>query len=98
MLVLTRKSEESVIIGNNIEVKVLSVRGDQVSIGFSAPDDVSIYRKEVYDAIQRENLQAVKHANQDMSWLQDKLTNVFGKSTTNNEPQERGGVRESVKR
>jgi len=97
MLVLTRKSEESVIIGNNIEVKVLAVRGDQVSIGFSAPDDVSIYRKEVYDAIQRENLQAVKHANQDMSWLQDKLTNVFGKATVN-QPQERGDVKESVKK
>lgn len=93
MLVLTRKSEESVIIGNNIEVKVLAVRGDQVSIGFSAPDDVSIYRKEVYDAIQRENLQAVKHANQDMSWLQDKLTNVFGKATVHHQTQERGDVK-----
>lgn len=98
MLVLTRKSEESVIIGNNIEVKVLAVRGDQVSIGFSAPDDVSIYRKEVYDAIQKENLQAVKHANQDMSWLQDKLSNVFGKPTANHQPQERGDVQESIKK
>ena len=58
MLILTRKSDESVIIANNIEVKILSVRGDQVSIGFSAPREVSIYRKEVYDAIQQENRQA----------------------------------------
>ena len=98
MLVLTRKSEESVIIGNNIEVKVLAVRGDQVSIGFSAPDDVSIYRKEVYDAIQKENLQAVKHANQDMSWLQDKLSNVFGKQTATTKPHERGDVKETIDR
>jgi len=82
MLVLTRKSEESVIIGNNIEVKVLAVRGDQVSIGFSAPDEISIYRKEVYDAIQRENLEAVKSSGQDMSWLQDKLSNVFNQTNT----------------
>lgn len=97
MLVLTRKSEESVIIGNNIEVKVLAVRGEQVSIGFSAPDDVSIYRKEVYDAIQKENLEAVKHAHQDISWLQDKLSNVFGKQNTNHKPQERGDVSTTAK-
>ncbi len=89
MLVLTRKSEESVIIGNNIEVKVLAVRGDQVSIGFNAPDEVSIYRKEVYDAIQRENLEAVKSVNQDMSWLQDKLSNVFNQA---NQPKKQGGA------
>ncbi len=98
MLVLTRKSEESVIIGNNIEVKVLAVRGEQVSIGFNAPDDVSIYRKEVYDAIQKENLEAVKHAHQDISWLQDKLSNVFGKqNNTSHKPQERGDVSTSKK-
>jgi carbon storage regulator len=58
MLVLTRKSEESVIIGNDIEIKVLGIRGDQVSLGFRAPGEVSIYRKEVYEAIQEENRQA----------------------------------------
>ena len=81
MLVLTRKSEESVMIGNNIEIKVLAVRGDQVSIGFSAPDEISIYRKEVYEAIQRENLQAVKHSEQDMSWFTEKFSTVFGRAT-----------------
>ena len=55
MLVLSRKSEESVILAGNIEVKVLSVHGDQVSIGFDAPSNVSIYRKEIYDAIAAEN-------------------------------------------
>ncbi len=58
MLILTRKSEESVVIGNNIEVKILAVRGDQVSLGFSAPREVSIYRKEVFEAIMQENRQA----------------------------------------
>ena len=58
MLILTRKSDESVIIANNIEIKVLSVRGDQVSLGFSAPREVAIYRKEVFDAILEENRQA----------------------------------------
>ena len=63
MLVLTRKSEESVIISSMIEVKVLSVHGDQVSLGFNAPEHVSIYRKEVYEAIQEANRQAVRHGN-----------------------------------
>lgn len=58
MLILTRKSDESVVIGNNIEVKILAVRGDQVSIGFSAPREIAIYRKEVYEAILQENKQA----------------------------------------
>ena len=59
MLVLTRKSNESVILGDDIEVKVLDVRGDQVSLGFSAPAEISINRKEVYEAILAANKEAV---------------------------------------
>lgn len=58
MLVLTRKSNESVILGDNIEVKVLSIRGDQVSLGFCAPREMSINRKEIHEAIQAENRSA----------------------------------------
>lgn len=59
MLVLTRKSDESVMVGSTIEVKVLAVKGDQVSLGFQAPRQISIHRKEVYVAIQQENKAAV---------------------------------------
>ncbi|MBN2162804.1 MAG: carbon storage regulator CsrA [Pontiellaceae bacterium] len=59
MLVLTRKSDESVILGDNIEVKVLAVRGEQVSLGFTAPADMRIHRKEVYEAIMAANREAV---------------------------------------
>ena len=65
MLVLTRKSNESVIIGENIEVKVLAVHGDQVSLGFNAPRTMAINRKEVFEAIQKENRSAA--ANQGAS-------------------------------
>lgn len=58
MLVLTRKSDESVILGDNIEVKVLAVRGEQVSLGFSAPIEMRINRKEVYEAILAANREA----------------------------------------
>ena len=58
MLILTRKSNESIIIGNNIEVRILDLRGDQVSLGFTAPRTISIHRKEIFEAIQQENKQA----------------------------------------
>jgi carbon storage regulator len=69
-LVLTRKSDESVILGDNIEVKVLGVRGDQVSLGFSAPMEMSINRKEVYEAILAENKEAVGKPNASLGALQ----------------------------
>lgn len=58
MLVLSRKSDESIRIGDEIEVTVIEVRGDVVKLGISAPKSVSVYRKEIYDAIQRENVAA----------------------------------------
>lgn len=55
MLALTRKKGESLVIGNNVQVTVLDVRGDQVKIGIDAPREVAVYRKEVYLQIQKEN-------------------------------------------
>ena len=60
MLILTRKTNESIIIGDTIEISVVDIKGDQVKIGIKAPDDVKIYRKEVYDAIQKENAAALR--------------------------------------
>lgn len=58
MLVLSRKEDESIIINDNIEIKIIGVKQDQVKIGIVAPRDVKIYRKEIYDEIQKENLAA----------------------------------------
>jgi len=55
MLILTRKSDESIIIGSNIKVKVLKIQGNQVHIGIDAPKDFSIYREEIFEQIRREN-------------------------------------------
>lgn len=60
MLVLSRKRDESIVIGDNIEITVVDVKGDQVKIGVKAPRAVSVHRKEVYEAIQRENVAAAK--------------------------------------
>ncbi|WFR56806.1 carbon storage regulator CsrA [Anaerocolumna sp. AGMB13025] len=55
MLALTRKLNESIMIGNDIELSILEIKGDQVKIGISAPKSVPIYRKEIYIQIQEAN-------------------------------------------
>jgi carbon storage regulator len=65
MLVLTRKENESIMIGNEIEVKVLDVKDNQVKIGIVAPREVAVHRREVYLAIQAENAQAATAPNVD---------------------------------
>ncbi|MGN9167474.1 carbon storage regulator [Paenibacillus jamilae] len=59
MLVLSRKKGESVVIHNDIVITLLSVEGDNVKIGISAPKDIDIYRKEIFDSIQDNNQNAV---------------------------------------
>lgn len=60
MLVLSRKTNESIIIGENIEILVVEIKGDQVKLGINAPKDVSLFRGEIFDAIQKENREAAK--------------------------------------
>ncbi|MBS1720754.1 MAG: carbon storage regulator CsrA [Armatimonadetes bacterium] len=58
MLVLTRKVGQSIVIGNDIEVVVLEVRGEQVRVGIRAPKNVAVHRKEIFEQIQGENIAA----------------------------------------
>jgi len=58
MLVLSRQTDESIIIGDNIVVTVVDVRGDKVRLGIDAPTEIPVHRQEVYEAIQRENQKA----------------------------------------
>lgn len=60
MLVLTRKVGESIVIGQDIEVTVLEVRGEQVKLGIRAPRSIAVHRKEVYLAIRAENREAAR--------------------------------------
>lgn len=59
MLVLTRKSGEAIQIGEDIEIKVLAIEGDQIKLGIAAPQSVDIYRKEIYIDIEQQNNEAV---------------------------------------
>lgn len=58
MLALTRKKGESIIIGDNVEVTVLSVSGEQVKLGIEAPKEIPVHRYEIYEQIQKENKEA----------------------------------------
>lgn len=59
MLVLSRKKGETIMINDNIEVKILGIEGDQVKLGIVAPKSVKIYRQEVYAQIERQNEEAL---------------------------------------
>ena len=60
MLVLTRKTGEAIQIGDDIEITVVSIKGDQIKLGINAPKNIEIHRKEIYLEIQRENEDASK--------------------------------------
>ena len=60
MLVLSRQKDESIIIGDDIEITIVDVRGDKVRLGINAPKSISVHRKEVYEAIQREKAEKAK--------------------------------------
>ena len=60
MLVLTRKKEEKIIIDDDIEITVVEVEGGKVQLGIEAPQEVEIYREEVYEKVKAENIEATK--------------------------------------
>jgi carbon storage regulator len=69
MLVLSRQRDETIIIGDDIEITVVDIRGDKVRLGVTAPKEISVHRKEVYDAIRRENREAAQVKPEDLSGL-----------------------------
>jgi carbon storage regulator len=73
MLVLSRKIDERIMIGDQIEISVVDIKGDQVKLGISAPSQVKVYRKEVYQAIQKENIEAARVKPSALPTLEDLL-------------------------
>jgi carbon storage regulator len=71
MLVLSRQRDESIIIGDNVVVTIVDIRGDKVRLGIQAPQEIPVHRREVYEAIQRENLHASQLDRKDVSDLRD---------------------------
>ena len=72
MLVLSRQRDETIMIGDDVEITVVDIRGDKVRLGITAPRHIQVHRKEVYDAIKRENQQAANLSPQDVPEVTDK--------------------------
>ena len=68
MLVLSRKKQEVICIGDDIKIMVTDVRGDRVRLGITAPKDLPIYRKEIYDRIQEETKQTLLKFDINVEW------------------------------
>ena len=60
MLVLSRQRDESIMIGDEVEITIVDVRGDKVRLGITAPKHIPVHRREIYDAIQREKAQGAE--------------------------------------
>ena len=67
MLVLSRQRDESIIVGDNVQITIVDIRGDKVRLGIEAPAHISVHRKEVFDAIQRENRKAAGVTSEDLA-------------------------------
>ena len=77
MLVLARRLNESIMIGDDIEVVIIDIKGDQVKLGIKAPRKVTVHRKEIYQEIKQENIAAI-NSDFDPSTLRD-LSDLFKK-------------------
>jgi carbon storage regulator len=70
MLILARRIGESIMIGDQVEISVVDIKGDQVKLGIKAPSSVKVYRREVYSAIQEENRAAAEARPRDLPRLE----------------------------
>ncbi|MFH0911608.1 MAG: carbon storage regulator CsrA [Planctomycetota bacterium] len=69
MLVLSRRKDETIMIGDDVEITIVDIKGDTVRLGINAPRVIPVHRKEVYEAIQRENIAAKEQAVPDADTL-----------------------------
>jgi carbon storage regulator len=83
MLVLSRQRDETIMIGDEIEITVVDIRGDKVRLGINAPRTIQVHRKEVYEAIRRENAEAAQIDIDDLSQAEETLRQRNGHPKSN---------------
>ncbi len=81
MLVLSRQRDESIMIGDDVEIIIVDVRGDKVRLGITAPKSIPVHRREIYDAIQREKSQKKEQEKQQQKQEQEQEKPQASQST-----------------
>ena len=81
MLVLSRKINQSIVIGDNIEIMLVDIRGDQIKLGINAPKTVKIFRKEVYEEVKSQNLEASQSTIEELNILSSFVKNKLENNT-----------------
>lgn len=89
MLVLARRLNESIMIGDNIEVVVIDIKGDQVKLGIKAPKKITVHRKEIYEEIQQENIAAMSSEFKPDTLRE--LSDYFKKKEKENKKEDKNG-------
>lgn len=75
MLVLSRQRDESIMIGDDVEIIIVDVRGDKVRLGITAPKDIPVHRREIYDAIKKEKAEGTESEKQKASDIKPEHSN-----------------------
>ncbi len=81
MLVLTRRLGETIVIGDDITIKIVDIHGKQIRIGIEAPKEISVYRGEIYDRIMQENKAAAEAANIQNQTVTDNMRELLQQKT-----------------
>jgi len=82
MLILTRKKDEAIRVGEDIRIVLVQIKGGQVRLGIECPSHIRVLREELYEAVRQENMNAVSFAPKDLSVLPGPKKNQSGPSTT----------------
>ena len=94
MLVLSRQKNEAIMIGDDVEIIVVDIRGDRVRLGITAPQEIPVHRKEVYEAIRRENIEASRTRLADLGELDKLISGAEGAEPAGEDDRAGGGKKE----
>ncbi len=90
MLVLTRRLGETIVIGDDIIIKIVDIHGKQIRVGIEAPAEISVYRGEIYERIMQENRAAAEAAGVDDKAVEKNVKRILGDKLTNDGNTEKG--------
>ncbi|MDQ7052452.1 MAG: carbon storage regulator CsrA [candidate division KSB1 bacterium] len=90
MLVLTRRLGETIVIGDDIVIKIVDIHGKQIRVGIEAPSEISVYRGEIYERIMQENKAAAEAADVNTDAIEENVKKILVEKSTNGDKVEKG--------